>query len=340
MNLLIVGSDDNFAIENYYKRYLALLGVKVNLYPLPKLADEYVNNSILLRILKKIGFSFFYKKSNLKLLESIKLSTPDIVWVFKGIEILPDTINSIKKLNIKIVNYNPDHPFIRTFSSGGNQNVEKCVPLYDLHFSYNLDLCKEINNKYGVETIFLPFGYDLQEITFKKIENFNEIKKIAFVGNPDKYRRKILLKLALEGFQIDVFGHKWEKWINHPNISTFGLISGDEFWKNLRQYRIQLNIFRPHNIGSHNMRTFEIPAVGGIMLAPESKEHSIFFNEGEEIFTYSDFDSLVQKCNMLLNMSKEMSIEIRERARLKSIKSDYTYQANSQIVYDHLKLII
>ena len=41
---------------------------------------------------------------------------------------------------------------------------------------------------------------------------------------------------------------------------------------------------RIHNPDSHNMRSFEVPGVGGIMVAPDTKEHRIFFEVGKEIF--------------------------------------------------------
>ena len=58
------------------------------------------------------------------------------------------------------------------------------------------------------------------------------------------------------------------------------LVESSDFWKVLRKYRVQLNLMRPHNLDSHNMRSIEVPAVGGIGLFPDTPDHERFFEKG------------------------------------------------------------
>ena len=67
---------------------------------------------------------------------------------------------------------------------------------------------------------------------------------------------------------------------------VYPIASRPDFWRKNQEYRVQLNLFRQYNEGSHNMRTFEIPAVGGIQLTEYSTEQADFFKEGEEIFSF------------------------------------------------------
>ena len=58
-----------------------------------------------------------------------------------------------------------------------------------------------------------------------------------------------------------------------------------------------MNVLRLQNKGSHNMRTFEIPASGGFMLQERSNEVLEFFEEGKEIECFSSVKELKDKIN-------------------------------------------
>jgi len=101
----------------------------------------------------------------------------------------------------------------------------------------------------------------------------------------------------------------------------------------LKTYSIQLNIFRPHNIGSHNMRTFEIPAIGGLQLAPESAENREFFLPDSEIVLYSSVEELNEKINWLLE-NPNIVKDIKEASYKKCLASEYSYFHRSKLASD------
>ena len=49
-----------------------------------------------------------------------------------------------------------------------------------------------------------------------------------------------------------------------------------KFAKVICESHASLNIFRKQNELSHNMKTFEIPAMGGLMITKRSKEQDFF----------------------------------------------------------------
>jgi spore maturation protein CgeB len=148
--------------------------------------------------------------------------------------------------------------------------------------------------------------------------------------------------LAKNGFGVDVYGHGWDKTPlrKFPGINISDAVYGQGFWKRLRQYRVQVNIFRKHNAGSHNMRSFEIPAVGGIQLAPWSEEQADFFSEGKEIFFYRDEDDLLKQVKNLLLATAETANGYREAARKRSLDAHYRYQDRALTVYENFKILI
>lgn len=340
MRLLIVGSNQSWAIERIYLKYLKELNPDTFLFPAQNLLHEYLSSSILNKILFRIGLSGIYNSINKKLIEYAEEIKPEIIWVFKGMEVLPATLKLFKSKGIKLVNYNPDHPFIISGRGSWNKNVFNSVGMYDLHLCYSKLLMKRISEEYKIRTEFLPFGFELDEDIYEKVKNINEIKKVCFIGNPDKIRAEVIKYLVNNGIEVDVYGHNWNRYFSrreNANLKIYDAVYADKFWEIARKYRVQLNIFRPHNTGSHNMRTFEIPAVGGIQLAPDSEEHREFFQEGKEIFLYRTNEELLKKVKSLLEMSKSEADGIRIAAREKSLSADYTYRSRTNYVFKTFK---
>lgn len=343
MRLLIVGSNQKWAIERIYLKYLRELNPETFLFAAQNLLHDYLNKSLLHKVYFRIGVSDIYKKINSQLIQYVEEIKPDIIWVFKGMEVLPETLKMFKKKGIKLVNYNPDHPFIISGRGSWNKNVFNSVGLYDLHFCYSKSLMKKINDEYKIRTEFLPFGFELNNEIYEEVKNVEEINKTCFIGNPDKIRAEIIKYLIANGVEVDVYGHNWNRYFKinaSPNLKIYDAVYADEFWKIVRKYRVQLNIFRPHNIGSHNMRTFEIPAVGGIQLAPDSPEHRAFFEDGKEIFLYNDNKDLLETIKILLQMDKTIVHQKREQARQKSLLADYSYKERAKGVISILDAVV
>lgn len=331
MRLLIVGSTAPWAIERHYIRYLSQTGIDWKVFS----PSDCIRRTLFNRILLRVGSMMPYKAANEMLLRAADRFRPDVVWIFKGLEFHPETLLQLKRHGMKLVNYNPDHPFIRTSVSNGGNNVAACVQHYDLHFCYSRDLAARIEKEYRIPTVWLPFGFELDDPAFDSIEKSEEIVRVGFVGNPDRLRARIIRQLAAKGLQVDVYGHHWPRFLRkHPNIRISDAVYGRQFWDTIRRYRVQLNIFRPYNAGSHNMRTFEIPAAGGIMLAPDSPEHRHFFTQDEEAFFYRSEEEIEQYCRKLLAMDN--AGHIRDNARRRSLGEDYSYRGRAILAYHSL----
>ena len=326
MKILLAGQSKSWAIENHFARYLSK-HAEVFIYPAEEVFDEFYQASIFNKILFKLGLTGIEKKIERELIAKAEEVRPDVVWVFKGMRIVPQALKTLNGMGIKLANYNPDHPFQFSSKGSGNANVTKSVGLYDLHFCYSRSVQRRIEQEFGIPTAFLPFGFELVQQDFDKIKNTPETPRACFIGNPDDNRVANLVAVAQSGLLVDVYGHGWRRHLPEvANLQVFDAVYGLEHWRKLRSYRLQLNIFRPHNEGSHNMRTFEVPGAGGIMLAPDSPEHREFFEDGKEAFFYQSKDEMVEKAKQILALPAEEAAKIRERARQRSVSSGYSYE--------------
>lgn len=340
MKILVVGSNKQWAFENHYIKHFKGLGIDADAFPAHDIFYAYYYKNLTNKLLHRIGLSSIYEKINQELLNFIENRNYNIVWVFKGMEIFPSTLRTIKKKGIKLVNLNPDHPFKFDFRGSGNKNVYNSIGEYHLHLCYSLPVKERIENEYGIKGEWLPFGFEEEEITIPAEKE--EILKACFIGNPDLFRVKTIKNLALKGVPIDLYGNNWERWIKpslEMNISIHPAVYKGDFNKVATKYRLQLNIFRPHNDNSHNMRTFEMPGLGCIMLAPESKEHSLLFNDTSEAFFFSGEDELYSKANLILNMDYVTTLAIRKKAIQRSVDSEYSYRNRAAQVIEIFKTL-
>ena len=342
MRVLMVGSDMPWAIERHFVKYLTQYGAAVFLYPAGDMVFNYHSKNIFNKILFKTRIKTSYKEVSEGLVDKANEFKPDIIWIFKGMEIYPETLVLLKKQGFKLANFNPDHPFIISSRGSGNKNVTDSVGLFDLHFCYHLKLQKEIEERFHIPAIFLPFAYEESELVYTDPGVIKEIKRVCFQGNPDKYRIEMVSILAANGFPVDIYGVGWQKTklAKTFGVEIYGIATRPEFWRKNQEYRVQLNLFRQYNVGSHNMRTFEIPAVGGIQLTEYSDEQAKFFKENEEIFFFRKKEELLEKADELLNMSDSRTASIRSQARERSLRSGYTFADRALTVYNAFQQLI
>ena len=331
--IAIVGSSHIAALELVYMELLIKNGFSVSLFPAQSIFYDFYFHSLVNKIIYRFGVSRILKKIQTDLKMFINDFEPNIVIVFKGMEITPQTLIWLRKKQIWLCNYNPDHPFIFSGRGSGNRNVSNSIHLYDCYFSYSNSVVSRLNN-IGINSKTIPFGFDNDGFTFSEINQSDEILKTCFLGNADKLRVKFLNDLADLGLQIDVYGENWNMFKLNKSICIFPAKYGQEFWITLQKYAVQLNLLRPHNLDSHNMRSFDIPGSGGIMLAPLTNDHVKFFKQGIEIFLYDSLNSAFYNANQILSLSFEERLKIRKNARISSLRNHtYSNRINSLIQY-------
>lgn len=317
--IILIGSNHKAALELVFKRELESLGNQVHIIPVQNKFLEYYNKSTFNKIRYRFGLSFIMRDLQYFIKNEIHEFKPNLVIVFKGMEVKPQTISWIKAQGIKVCNYNPDHPFIFSGRGSGNSNVTNSIKLFDNYFSYANDVVGKLK-KQGVKSTLIPFGFDSDGFNYEPLTEENELMKVCFLGNADNERVHFLNSLAEMGVEIDVYGENWKRYKLNDKIICNSAKYGQQFWNVLQCYAVQLNLLRPHNLRTHNMRSFDIPGAGGIMLAPNTPDHSNFFKPNEEIFLFNDVRDAFQKIEEILGLTFSDRLRIREAARNKAVR--------------------
>ena len=321
--ILILGSNHPAALELIYSSELTRLGIRNKILGIQNIFLVYYTKSVLNKIIYRLGISNIESAIQNIIMAEVSEFDPKTLLVFKGMEIQPKTLQWVKSKGIQVVNYNPDNPFIFSGRGSGNKNVTNSITLFDSYFTYDKSINKALENR-DIKSEIIPFGFDSEGFNHKELEEKDEVSKLCFLGNADKFRIDFLEQLAQQGVKIDVYGENWASCKLHMNISIFGPKYGPEFWYTLQKYALQLNLLRPHNLDSHNMRSFDVPGAGGIMLAPRTPDHQTYFTESYEVFLFSNVDEALQQIQFILNLSFSERRKIRKAARLKAIEH-HTY---------------
>lgn len=296
--------------------------------------------SIVRKAARRVMPRALFQPSNRDLLALAEFFAPQVVWLFKGIDIFPGTVRELRRRGFHPVAYNADHPF-EFFSRGsGNEFVARAVPEYELFMTFSRHIARQLADRHPrLLTCVIPFGHSVDESTFESIASSNkEVGRVCFLGNADDNRAARISVLLSAGIEVDIYGHFWNKF--RPRVADarlFAPVYGLDMYRTLRRYRVQLNFLRPHNVNSHNMRSFEAPACGAIMLAEDTVEHREFFRPDVEAFYFTSDEELIGQARRLLALSADEAGMIRARARARSVEQPFTYSDRAAQALTHLK---
>lgn len=327
MKLLLVGSFANGALENIFKINFINSGWQVLPYDIQTPYLEKISASFINRLINRISILPFVKEINKNLILNAKEYKPNVICVFKGMELLPATVEELKSYTNLLINYNPDHPFNFEFRGSGNSNVSKSLSYYDVHFSYSKNITKSIYERLNKPAFTIPFGFDDSKKFKFRASLSNDI---IFIGAYDFKRAQFFKELNIP---VKIFGDV--KWKSRNRFATMikdsyqgRAVVGQEYVDFSASALGALNILREQNIseGSHNMRTFEVPGYGGLLISNRTDEQQEYFEDKKEAFF---FDS-VEELNSIITFLKtniSASRKMKEKAIFRSFKSNYTYAA-------------
>lgn len=144
--------------------------------------------------------------------------------------------------------------------------------------------------RHGCRTVsYLPFGYDA-ELMFPEepgtVEEWSRFAAdVVFVGAADRDRAPYVEALLRAGLRVSVYGDDWRR---HWQLRAVhrGYADPPTLRKATRAAKVALCLVRRANRDGHVMRSFEIPALGGCMLAEDTTEHRALFGRDRASVAY------------------------------------------------------
>ena len=257
----------------------------------------------------RLGLNAFGAKdlagANQTILDNVKATKGwNILWIDKGLTVEAKTLREVKATydQCLIVGYSPDDMYARHNQS--RQFLEH-LPLYDIFFttkSYNVHELKSLGCK-RVEFIgnsYYPRNHKPMELSNEEIARYGG--RVGFIGAWEEERADSMLKIAQAGHLVRIWGAGWERIRKrHSNLIVENrALWGAEYAKAICAFDINLGFLRKINRDLQTIRSVEIPACGGFMLAERTDEHLILFEEGIEAEFFGSDDELVEKVKYYL----------------------------------------
>ena len=136
---------------------------------------------------------------------------------------------------------------------------------------------------------YLPFAYN-PAIHFREDPATPEDRArfacdVAIVGGADADRVPIAAGLARSGLRLRLFGGYWDRW---PQMRPFhgGFIHGRDLRMAVTGATVNVCMVRRANRDGHSMRSLEIPAMGGCVVAEDTAEHRELLGESAGLVDY------------------------------------------------------
>jgi spore maturation protein CgeB len=215
---------------------------------------------------------------------------PDVLFVYKGAFVFPDTLKYARAKNCKLVLFYPD-----VSMTAHGPNIPACIPLYDLIFTTKTFGITDMATKFGVKNAqFIPHGFDPE--IHRKLNITAADKKsfgcdVSFIGTWSLKKEAWLTALKEHRPQTDlkIWGEQWHKATN-PVIKSciqHTAVLGDLYAIAIQCSKINLGILSEQVAGSSSgdlitSRTFHIPGSSGFMLHERNEESVLYFKEEEE----------------------------------------------------------
>jgi spore maturation protein CgeB len=293
MRVLILGEDAPGGLMGSYARGFAELGIDTRTVCLAR-AYESALPSIRSRALRRVAEPVLLSTFNENVVGSLTGVEVDLVLVIKGHRLSATTVDRIREsTGAPVINFYPDDPFSdeRSNRLAYGPNV---LAAYDACFTFARHLIPSYEQVGAGQVHYLPFARD-PALHAPAASPAAPVFDVVFVGNLDADRVRFLDALARE-YRVGVFGERTAAAVPRGSAlarATFAPAAyGNDLARALACGAISLNVMRPQNSRSHNMRSFESLACGAFTISQRTPESSELFVEGEQMIGFADIDEL------------------------------------------------
>jgi spore maturation protein CgeB len=186
---------------------------------------------------------------------------------------------------VRCVNYSTDDPWNPAHRAAWHLDA---LVNYDTIFTPRRSNLQDFRALGCRDVRYLPFGFDPELFTPQAGASADATSgpDVLFVGGADKDRVEFVHAFMRTGPAPTLVGGYWDRFAETRNL-TLGLRSAAELCQLTARAAVNLCLVRRANRDGHVMRSFEIPAVGGFMIAEDTGEHrELFGEEGDRVLYF------------------------------------------------------
>jgi len=269
-----------------------------------------------------------------RLRETARSLQPDLVFVVKGYDLDKEAVTALRReTDAAVVNWNPDNPFQVRSRPERAETYLDALPAYDVVFIWGEFLVDRLRAEGADRVEVLPFAHD-PRFHYPADPRDEYDCEVAFLGHYSEKRQRTLT--ALTDFDFQLRGNLWRLrcWDRSLRRHHRGpAVTGAEYARAMASADIVVNVVADHNVPAHNMRTFEVPPTGSLMVTTDTGGQREFFDE-DALVTYGNPGELREIVSYYLDAPEEReAMAGRAREQVQS----HTYERRMERVIEAVR---
>jgi spore maturation protein CgeB len=303
IKLAIVGAFGGTHIGGSFTRAAVQLGIHTSTYDISEATGRN-------RLLRSLMWRFAGRRpANLSrfasnLIAACAKARPNILISTGAAPLTRDSLRALRSLNITCVNYSTDDPWNCAQRAPW---YLRALPEYDVIFSARQANIGDFQRAGCRDVWYLPFGYDDTLFASARVVCDVPSHDVLFVGGADRDRVDFISAFIRKGPPVTLVGNYWDR-LPALRGQVLGNLPPNQVQALTAAAKVNLCLVRRANRDDNVMRSFEIGAVGGCMIAEDTPGHrAIFGPDGEAAYYFRTPEEAAAYANLLIADSGERS---------------------------------
>ena len=344
--ILVIGPSHKGALPESYARAFERLGMEVFRFDDDRTlfrATGFASNRLLRRAFRPL----LWWELNRAVLEIAETVRPALIFAVRAAYLEPETVARIRKsICVPFVNHYPDNPYIGVRlvpgeASTQRHNLIEALREYSTVWMWERSLMRRLRED-RVAAEYLPFGVDPElfhprsTVESLSCQSCGTEHQVVFVGTCTRVRKREIASILKHS--IAIWGNGWpSRWKSALQHRVHAPVYAEAVARIHATAEVSLNVLNAESLDGHNMRTFEVPASGGVMLARYSAAQAEFFPENEAAAYYRSPEELDAKIDWLLG---DAALRKRIRGNALRLAASQTYDRRAAEVLRGLGLAV
>jgi hypothetical protein len=320
--LLIVGNPDPVHVGSHFHRAALSLGIDARLcdareaYRAPawrQKTDWWMRGH---RPARLVEFSA-------RVLQIVRTFAPDVLLTTGLAPVDARTLGTIGELGSVRLNFLTDDPWNPAHRASWFQEA---LPQYDRVFTPRRANVADLEAA-GVPAVsVLAFAYapDVHFPEAPATAAHDWDVDVMVAGGADQDRVDIIAPIVQAGFNVGLYGGYWDRF-RETRDAARGHLDAAGLRQATGAARICLGLVRRANRDGHSMRTYEVPAMGGCLIAEDTADHRALFGpDGDAVAYFSRAEDVVLKVAALVRRD-DLRRDLAQRVHAVVTSGAHTY---------------
>ena len=322
--ILIYGENWQGSLPQLLYADLTGRGINTKIFDYTDIMPGIKNRNFIDKVRRRLFYSRYVKRINKQFLKKINTAKPDVVIIAKGLHISLKTLKIIRGTNTQLINWNPDDFFNMKNSSGV---LIESLKFYDLIISSRPHLFDKYYS-YGAKDLLFVDWYYVPSLHFS--QDLEKTIDYSFVGSWSKYREEFITRIERP---FVIRGAGWEKsstGFKKYNDVDSKILTQLQMRRLFNITKVNLNILTTENEDISNLRFFEVPASGGLLLTERNSHSSLYLDDKIDCLMYSSVDEIKDIMDKNLFLSK---IAISGTKKIMESEHSFSHRVDKLIRY-------